>query len=89
MAEVPVSGDLGDGRMISGQIDRLVIGHNKILIVDFKTNRPSPRYPDDIPTSYKNQLKAYKTALSKIFPDRDIACALLWTDQPLLMPISV
>lgn len=89
LAEVPVSGDLGDGRMISGQIDRLVIGHNKILIVDFKTNRPSPRDENAIPEAYKNQLRAYKTALLRIFPDREVLCALLWTDQPLLMPVSL
>lgn len=89
LAEVPVSGDLGDGRMISGQIDRLVIGHNKILIVDFKTNRPSPRDENAIPEAYKNQLRAYKTAMQRIFPDREILCALLWTDQPLLMQVSV
>lgn len=89
LAEVPVSGDLGDGRMISGQIDRLVIGHNKILIVDFKTNRPSPRDQNAIPEAYKNQLRAYKTAVLRIFPDREILCALLWTDQPLLMPVSI
>ena len=89
LAEVPVSGDLGDGRMISGQIDRLVIGHNKILIVDFKTNRPSPRDENTIPEAYKKQLRAYKTAMQRIFPDREILCALLWTDQPLLMPVSI
>ncbi len=89
LAEVPVSGDLGDGRMISGQIDRLVIGHNQILIVDFKTNRPSPRDAADIPEAYRNQLRAYKTAILRIFPDRPVACALLWTDQPVLMPIDV
>lgn len=89
LAEVPVSGDMGDGRMISGQIDRLVIGHKRIVIVDFKTNRPSPRDQNDIPLAYINQLKAYKTALSRIYPDREIVCALLWTDQPLLMPVSV
>lgn len=89
MAEVPISGDLGDGRMISGQIDRLIIGHNKILIVDFKTNRPSPQDEYGIPDAYKNQLKAYKTALSRIFPDREIFCAILWTDRPLLMPVTI
>jgi ATP-dependent helicase/nuclease subunit A len=89
MAEVPISGDLGDGKMISGQIDRLIIGHNKILIVDFKTNRPSPRNENDIPEAYKNQLKAYKTALSRMFPDKEISCALLWTDQPLLMTVRI
>lgn len=89
LAEVPVSGDLGDGRMISGQIDRLVIGHNKILIVDFKTNRPSPKDQNAIPEAYKKQLRAYKTAMHRIFPDREILCALLWTDQPLLMPVEI
>lgn len=89
LAEVPVSGDMGDGRMISGQIDRLVIGHNKIVIVDFKTNRPSPRDENDIPEAYKNQLRAYKTAMSRIFPDKEIICGLLWTDQPLLMRVNL
>jgi ATP-dependent helicase/nuclease subunit A len=89
MAEVPISGDMGDGKMISGQIDRLVIGHNKILIVDFKTNRPSPRSENDIPEAYKKQLRAYKIAISRIFPEKEIFCALLWTDQPLLMPINI
>lgn len=89
LAEVPISGDMGDGRVISGQIDRLVIGHNKILIVDFKTNRPSPRDQNDIPTAYINQMKAYKTAILRIFPEREVLCALLWTDQPLLMPVDV
>lgn len=89
LAEVPVSGPLGDGRMISGQIDRLVIGHNRVLIVDFKTNRPSPASENDIPAAYISQLKAYKTAISRIFPEKEILCALLWTDKPLLMPVSV
>ena len=89
LAEVPISGDMGDGRMISGQIDRLVIGHKRIMIVDFKTNRPSPRTENDIPRAYINQLKAYKIAVSRIYPDREILCALLWTDQPFLMPVSV
>lgn len=89
MAEVPISGDLGDGRMISGQIDRLVIKHDRILIVDFKTNRPSPKNEKSIPEAYQKQLIAYQTALRRIFPDRKILCALLWTDQPVLMPVSV
>jgi len=89
MAEVPISGDMGDERFISGQIDRLAIGHNHILIVDFKTNRPSPKDLKDIPEAYIQQLNSYKTALHKIFPDKEILCALLWTDRPILMPISV
>lgn len=40
LAEVPVTGKLSDGRIISGQIDRLLVTDEKILIVDYKTNRP-------------------------------------------------
>ncbi len=88
-AEVPITGDLGHGTIINGQIDRLIIGHNKILIVDYKTNRPSPRVGEAIPEAYQNQMRAYKTAMSRLFPDHEIRCALLWTDQPLLMTVDV
>ncbi|MFA9330824.1 hypothetical protein V3G70_30290, partial [Escherichia coli] len=36
-AEVPIVGRF-DGRLVSGQIDRLVVAPAEILIVDFKTN---------------------------------------------------
>ena len=42
LAEVPVTGLLDDDRVVSGQIDRLLITDNEILIVDYKTNRPPP-----------------------------------------------
>lgn len=89
LAEVPVTGDIGGGRILSGQIDRLLIGKERILIVDFKTNRPSPRHQSEIPENYKDQLRAYKYAISMIYPDRTVQCALLWTDRAVLMPIDV
>lgn len=89
LAEVPVTGEISPGQLINGQIDRLVITDTDILIVDFKTNRPSPRETGAVPPLYKAQLKAYATALSLIYPDRKVKCALLWTDQPLLMPVSI
>ena len=42
-AEAPIVGELGDGRVISGQIDRLLVTPSEVLIVDYKTNRPAPR----------------------------------------------
>lgn len=89
LAEVPVSGLLPDGRLISGQIDRLVIADDEILIVDFKTNRPSPRSHGDIPQPYLQQLRAYRDTLGQIYPNSLIKCAILWTDQPLLMPVPI
>lgn len=89
LAEVPITGLLPDGRLISGQIDRLVIENESILIVDYKTNRPSPRNAEDIPEIYRQQLRAYHDTLAQIHPKLLIRCAILWTDQPLLMPVAI
>lgn len=89
LAEVPVTGKLPDGRIINGQIDRLVILDNTVLIIDYKTNRPSPQNADQIPQIYRDQLQAYHDALREIYPKSLIKCALLWTDQPLLMPVVI
>ncbi len=86
-AEVPITSKIGKD-IISGQIDRLVITDKEILIIDYKTNRPSPEKEKDIPTQYIHQLKSYKNALLQIYPNKNIKCALLWTDKPLLMPVT-
>lgn len=88
-AEVPITGLLSDGRLISGQIDRLLVSENEVLIVDYKTNRPPPRDPQDISAIYRRQMKAYADTLREIYPQKAIKCALLWTDGPHLMPIEV
>ncbi|MDD3021281.1 MAG: double-strand break repair helicase AddA [Alphaproteobacteria bacterium] len=89
LAEVPLTGEIEPGRILSGQIDRLVVEKDRILIVDFKTNRPSPKSEADIPQEYKDQLRAYKHAISMVYPGKPIHCALLWTDRALLMPIEI
>jgi ATP-dependent helicase/nuclease subunit A len=86
-AEVPIVGLIGD-YALSGQIDRLVVGVQEILIVDYKTLRPPPATEDAVPPAYLRQLAAYRTAVARIYPGRDIRCALLWTDGPSLMPVS-
>jgi ATP-dependent helicase/nuclease subunit A len=86
VAEVPVVGLLG-GRALSGQIDRLVVEGGSVLIVDFKTMRPVPATPDQVPALYLDQLAAYRAAIAAVFPDKEIRCALLWTDGPQLMEI--
>lgn len=88
-AEVPISGPMGKGQVINGQIDRLVVTDTHVLVVDFKTNRPSPNDQSQIPKAYRAQLAAYKGALQLIYPEKIILCALLWTDKPLLMPIEI
>jgi ATP-dependent helicase/nuclease subunit A len=86
-SEVPVVG-LIDGQALSGQIDRIVVNDERVLIVDYKTLRPPPATEDGVPALYLRQLATYRTALARIYPGRRIDCALLWTEGPRLMPIS-
>ncbi len=85
-AEVPIVGEVG-GRVISAQVDRLLVSDEEVVVVDFKTNRPPPRTVKKVPNLYINQMKAYRAALELIYPDRPVRCVLLWTDTPKLMEI--
>ena len=86
-AEVPLVG-LVEGQVLSGQIDRMVVEENRVLVVDFKTLRPSPSTEAEVAPVYLRQLALYRAALARIYPGREIRCALLWTEGPRLMPIS-
>ena len=41
-AEVDIAGRFGEGRPCRGRIDRLAVTDDRVLIVDYKTNRPAP-----------------------------------------------
>lgn len=89
-AEVSVAGhvpELGEGTVLSGQIDRLAVTKDKVLIVDFKTNRLPPEKAEQVPLIYLKQMAAYRAALAPIYPGKRIETALLWTAAPLLMPL--
>jgi ATP-dependent helicase/nuclease subunit A len=60
----------------------------RVLIVDFKSVRPAPAGAADVPAIYLRQLATYRAALGRIYRDRRIDCAILWTDGPRLMPIA-
>ncbi len=59
----------------------------RVLIVDFKTNRPAPTMLAEVPRDYLAQLAVYRRALSALYPGRAVDAALLWTDGPRLMEI--
>ena len=85
---MPIVGVVGD-RAVSGQIDRILVDEEKVTIVDYKTNRPPPRSPEDVPPAYLRQLAIYRSVIADIFADREIACVLLWTDGPIIMEIPM
>ena len=86
LAEVSVSAPLGD-RVLRGQIDRLLVGEDRILIVDFKTNRTVPATVESVPDGLTAQLGAYAHALAALYPDRAIETAILWTATRKLQAI--
>ncbi len=90
-AEVSIVGKLtqADGQpvLVSGQIDRLVITPDEVLIVDYKTNQDPPATVEAAPIAYIRQLALYRALLAKLYPDRVVRAALLWTATPALMPV--
>ena len=91
LAEVPVVARLarrGAPELeLSGQIDRLVVGDDEILIVDYKTNRPPPETADEVAPLYRRQLAAYRAALRRIYPGKQVRATLLWTAVPHIMEL--
>jgi len=89
-AEVAIAGGaavLPPGLSLSGRIDRLVVAADRVLIVDFKTNRPAPARIEDVDPAYIAQMGAYSAMLAEVYPGRRIEAALVWTDGPRLMAV--
>ena len=88
-AEVAITARLPEigGARISGQIDRLVVTPDSVLIADFKTNRQTPTTSGEVPRLYIAQMALYRAALEKIYPGKSVACALIWTETARLMPL--
>jgi ATP-dependent helicase/nuclease subunit A len=90
LGEVPVVARFGDGddaRELSGQIDRLAVLDDALLVLDYKTNRPPPSTPEEVAAGYIEQLAAYRAALRLMFENRVLRAAIAWTDGPKLMEI--
>ncbi|MFA6019188.1 MAG: double-strand break repair helicase AddA [Rhodospirillales bacterium] len=85
-AEAPLVGLL-EGRVLSGQVDRLALLEGEVWVADFKTNRPVPPHPGAVPALYRRQMDLYRAAAAHLWPTRRIRTFLLWTDGPILMEI--
>ena len=86
LAEAPLVGRVGD-TVIAGQVDRLLVAAGRVMVLDYKTNRPPPRRAADVPALYLGQMAAYRAVLRQLFPGRVVRCALLWTEGPDLMDL--
>lgn len=86
-AEVALAGVVGE-QVISGQVDRLVVTADTVIVADYKTNRPAPSEPAAVAELYLRQMAAYRALLRGIYPDRTVHCLLVWTDGPRLMRLD-
>lgn len=77
LKEMPIMGTI-DGKLVKGQIDRVVIEEDCLTIIDYKSDQIYPKKPEDIPPKYVAQLKAYETLMRPLYPNKEIVCKILW-----------
>lgn len=87
LSEVAITAELGGRRMV-GSIDRLVVGPDFVLAVDFKSNRVVPARGADVPEGILRQMGAYAAALAQIYPEKRIETAILWTQTADLLRLD-
>jgi ATP-dependent helicase/nuclease subunit A len=88
LAEVGIAGFVEAlNSHILGTIDRLVVQPDRVIAIDFKSNRLVPDVPEQTPEGLLRQMGAYADALSQIYPDRRIETAILWTESGTLMSL--
>ena len=81
--EVDIAGSLqladGTVRPITGQVDRLAVTGETIIIADYKTNAVPPQDQAGITESYVEQLALYRAVLAPLYPSKTIACVIIYT----------
>jgi ATP-dependent helicase/nuclease subunit A len=91
-AEVPIVGRFvravsgADPILVSGQVDRLTITDNAVLIADYKSDRSVPAQLDEV-EPYVAQLALYRGVLARLYPDKIVRAALVFTEGPRLFDL--
>ncbi|MGN6463241.1 MAG: double-strand break repair helicase AddA [Pseudolabrys sp.] len=81
-AEVAIVGTLPPVR-VNGQIDRLAVTDDTVLIGDFKTGRPKAH-----PPAYIRQLGLYRAVLQRLYPGKAVRAVLIWVDTAEIVEVS-
>ncbi len=87
LAETPLTALVGN-QVIAGKVDRLLVEEKRVTVVDYKTSRRPPRSEEDIPVGVMRQMAAYALALERIYPNREIRVAVLYTQGPSLFELT-
>lgn len=82
-AEQRLAGVVGE-TVIVGQVDRMIVLPDRVLVCDFKTNRRPPASVERTPVMYLRQMAAYRALLESLYPGRTVECCLVWTEVPVV-----
>jgi ATP-dependent helicase/nuclease subunit A len=89
-AEVPIVGRItrlgAPPIAVSGQVDRLAVTTDAVLIADYKTDRAVPRQLTEV-RPYVAQLALYRAVLKRIYPEKTIRAALFFTAGPNVIDV--
>jgi ATP-dependent helicase/nuclease subunit A len=89
-AEVPIVGRIprsgAEPIGVAGQVDRLSVIGDDVLIADYKTDSVVPETLNDVP-HYVTQLALYRAVLARLYPDKTVRAALVFTSEPALLEI--
>ncbi|MGA7433936.1 MAG: PD-(D/E)XK nuclease family protein, partial [Xanthobacteraceae bacterium] len=72
---------------VAGQVDRLSVTGDTVLIADYKTDRGVPHALEEAPPHYVTQLALYRAVLGRLYAGKTIRAALVFTGGPLLLEV--
>ncbi len=87
LTEVALTAPVPGLGILHGTIDRLLVGPERVLAIDYKSNAGIPARPEDVPPGILRQMAAYRLALAAIYPGRRVEVAVLWTRGRSLMTL--
>lgn len=90
-AEVSIMGtlSLNDRQYaVSGRIDRLAVLDDRVVVLDYKTNRVPPENVSDIPFAHRAQLAIYREILAPLYPGKSIDCVLVYTENASIFTLA-
>ncbi len=86
--EVPVFYQ-ADGALIHGIVDRIVITEKCVYVIDYKTHRTTQRDElSRLAQQYQPQMACYHEAATRLWPDKQINTALIFTAVPIYWPMT-
>jgi ATP-dependent helicase/nuclease subunit A len=83
-AEVAVAGRLplgpgGAPRAFSGQVDRIAITPEAVLIADYKTTSSAPRDASGLDPSHVRQVALYRALIAPLYPEKGVKALIVFT----------